>query len=45
MYISIVSEILKSLGYEDIVEGCYDLGVYGLELGIIAVHELVYVVD
>jgi len=34
MYISIVSGILKILGYNDIVDGCYDLGIYGLELGI-----------
>jgi len=34
MYISIVSNILKILGYDDVIDGCYDLGVYGLELAI-----------
>jgi len=34
MYISIVSGILKTLGYDDVIDGCYDLGVYGLELAI-----------
>jgi len=32
MYISIISSFLRDLGYDDIVEGCYDIGVYSLEL-------------
>jgi len=32
MYISIISSFLKDLGYDDIIEGCYDIGVYALEL-------------
>ena len=32
MYISIISSFLKELGYDDIIEGCYDIGVYALEL-------------
>jgi len=32
MYLSIISSFLKELGYDDIIEGCYDLGVYALEL-------------
>ena len=32
--ISIVSGIVENLGYSDIVEGCYDLGIYALELNI-----------
>jgi len=32
MYLSIVSGIIKHLGYDDVVEGCYDLGIFGLEL-------------
>jgi len=32
MYISIISSFLKELGYDDIIEGCYDIGVYSLEL-------------
>jgi len=32
MYISIISGFLKDLGYDDIIEGCYDIGVYSLEL-------------
>ena len=34
MNISIVSGIVDSLGYTDVVEGCYDLGIYALELNI-----------
>lgn len=32
MYISIISSFLKELGYNNIIDGCYDLGVYALEL-------------
>jgi len=32
MYISIISGFLKELGYKDVIEGCYDLGVYALEI-------------
>lgn len=32
MYITIISSFLRDLGYDDIVEGCYDIGVYALEL-------------
>jgi len=32
MYISIISSYLRDLGYDDVVEGCYDIGVYALEL-------------
>jgi len=32
MYISIISSFIKELGYDDIVEGCYDIGVFALEL-------------
>jgi len=32
MYISIISSFLRELGYDDIIEGCYDIGVYALEL-------------
>jgi len=32
MYISIISSFLRELGYNDIIEGCYDIGVYALEL-------------
>jgi len=32
MYISIISSFFKNLGYDDIVEGCYDIGVFALEL-------------
>ena len=32
MYISIISNFIKELGYDDVIEGCYDLGIYALEL-------------
>ena len=34
MYISIVSNIIETLGYNNLIDGCYDLGVYALELAI-----------
>ncbi|MBS7649535.1 sugar phosphate isomerase/epimerase [Candidatus Bathyarchaeota archaeon] len=32
MYVSIISSFLEELGYNDIVDGCYSLGVYAVEL-------------